>query len=162
MNKSVTNLYRDCLRTIEHSAGDSLKSRTMKQLVARQFRQSKTVKDTVQIERLRKNAMSGLANYLSMQTISAMPNRPSDASIKNATRAPLNEEQKRSLLQQALALKQQRLVRIQQQVREAEQREVDQQTSGEQEAIIEHEIVHAHNTANSAASAHKSANQSHQ
>jgi translation initiation factor 2B subunit (eIF-2B alpha/beta/delta family) len=155
MNKSVTNLYRDCLRTIEHAAGDSVKSRTMKQLVARQFRQSKHVKDTIQLERLRKNAMSGLANYLSMQTVSSMPNRPSDASIKNATRAPLNEDQKRQLLKQAMQLKQQRLQKIQQKILQSEQQEADHRTSGEQEAVIEQEIVHAHNATKSQSSQDK-------
>jgi len=69
MHKTVPQVYRDCLRLIDHLAGRSRKGDHMRTLVARQFRKHADVKDLDRIEVLKRNAMSGLANYLTMESL---------------------------------------------------------------------------------------------
>jgi hypothetical protein len=87
MYKSVPQVYRDCLRLIEHLAGRSRKADNMRTLVAKQFRANAGEKDDKKIEGMKKKsvdrqtatgACGGLANVAQCREI-AMQRRSSPA-----------------------------------------------------------------------------------
>ena len=53
MFKSVPALYRDCLRTIQHWAGDSSKGRAIRITVRQQFDANRHITDKTQIDELK-------------------------------------------------------------------------------------------------------------
>lgn len=54
MFKSVPQVYRDCLRLIDHIGGQSRKAEQMRKLVANEFRAHAEEKDETKIESLKK------------------------------------------------------------------------------------------------------------
>ena len=68
--KNTTNLYRDCLRLVNHIAGNSKKGQNLRQMVGREFRKNMGEKDEKVIEGMKSNAIKALANYLMMESLS--------------------------------------------------------------------------------------------
>jgi hypothetical protein len=67
--KSTLHIYHDCLRTIQHFAGNSSKGHAIRSLVRQEFRKHTKENNPEQIERLKQNAATSLANYLALQNI---------------------------------------------------------------------------------------------
>lgn len=83
MNKTVPNIYRDCLRTVQHMAGQSAKGRAIAQVVRDEFRRNVDEKDEAEVERMKKTAMTALANYLTLTSISQ---------LKDTSKAPSSSQ----------------------------------------------------------------------
>mmetsp|Transcript_5376 Transcript_5376/g.13825 ORF Transcript_5376/g.13825 Transcript_5376/m.13825 type:complete len:106 (+) Transcript_5376:203-520(+) len=62
--KSSAQLYRDCLRLIQHLAGESPKARELRRVVGAEFRRNKDETDEDKVEQLKFNAVRALSNYL--------------------------------------------------------------------------------------------------
>ena len=67
-SKTTPQIYRDCLRLIKHISGKSKKSTNINRLVRHEFRKNAQVTDLEQVEKLKSNAIRGLANYLMMES----------------------------------------------------------------------------------------------
>jgi hypothetical protein len=69
--RTTSQLYRDCLRLANHISGNgSKKSRNIKSIVRAEFRRNAAIKDTLQIDLLKSNAIRGLSNYLMIESSS--------------------------------------------------------------------------------------------
>uniref|UniRef100_A0A6U5DHJ5 Complex 1 LYR protein domain-containing protein n=1 Tax=Corethron hystrix TaxID=216773 RepID=A0A6U5DHJ5_9STRA len=65
LQRSSLQLYRDCLRLVNHVApGSSPKAIALRNLVRSEFHKSKDVKDEIQVEQLKNNAIRALSNYM--------------------------------------------------------------------------------------------------
>ena len=62
--KTTPQLYRDCLRLVNHIGGQSAKGGAMKLMVNTEFRKHADVTDEKQLEGLRANAVRALSNYM--------------------------------------------------------------------------------------------------
>lgn len=62
MFKTVPQVYRDCLRLIEHIGGRSRKAEQMRALVQRQFRAHAQERDDKKIEELKKKSAEHATN----------------------------------------------------------------------------------------------------
>jgi hypothetical protein len=68
--RTTTELFRDCLRLVNHVAGwHSKKGATLRKIVASEFRKNAAVEDEQKIEALRGNAVRALSNYLMLQSL---------------------------------------------------------------------------------------------
>jgi hypothetical protein len=69
--RSTPELFRDCLRLVNHVAGGrtSAKGTALRKIVANEFRKNSEVKDEQVIEALRGNAVRALSNYLMLQSL---------------------------------------------------------------------------------------------
>jgi hypothetical protein len=69
--KTVPQLFRDCLRLVNHVAGkDSAKSINIRKIVGGEFRKNKDEKNADVIDGLRGNAVRALSNYLMLSSLS--------------------------------------------------------------------------------------------
>jgi hypothetical protein len=68
VSRTTPQLYRDCLRLVEHIAGRSKKGQALKSLIRTEFRKNLQLTDLVVVENLKSNAIRGLANYLMMES----------------------------------------------------------------------------------------------
>lgn len=66
-SRTSKQLYRDCLRLINHIAGKSTKAQKLTKIVGGEFRKNAMVKDENQVAALKANAIRGLSNYLMME-----------------------------------------------------------------------------------------------
>ena len=67
--RSTAELYRDCLRLVNHIAGLSAKGASLRRIVQAEFRKNAHVKDE-KVEQLRGNAVRALSNYLVLESMS--------------------------------------------------------------------------------------------
>jgi hypothetical protein len=68
--RSTAELYRDCLRLVNHIAGLSAKGASLRRIVQVEFRKNAHVKDEKVVEQLRGNAVRALSNYLVLESMS--------------------------------------------------------------------------------------------
>lgn len=83
MFKTVPQVYRDCLRLIDHIGGQSRKADVMRKLVAREFRAHSEEKDEKKIEHLKRKSVTARGNRW-------QPNIPSDHTAHTQTHAHLS------------------------------------------------------------------------
>lgn len=67
ISRTAPQLYRDCLRLVQHIAGKSKKGDNIRVIVGKEFRKNAALTDPVQIEQLKSHAIRGLANYLMIE-----------------------------------------------------------------------------------------------
>lgn len=70
ISRTTPQLYRDCLRLVQHIAGKSKKGENIRQIVRREFQKNAELTDPVKIDQLKSNAVRGLANYLMIESTS--------------------------------------------------------------------------------------------
>lgn len=68
ISRSTPQLYRDCLRLVQHIAGKSKKGDTIRTIVRREFQKNAKLEDPAMIDQLKSNAIRGLANYLMIES----------------------------------------------------------------------------------------------
>lgn len=68
--RTSIQLYRDCLRLVQHIAGNSSKGQNIRRVLRMEFKKHKAVNDAEHIEALKANAVRGLSNYLMMEAAS--------------------------------------------------------------------------------------------
>jgi len=68
--RSSPQLFRDCLRLVNHIAGKSKKGTQLTQIVRGEFRRNAKETDPARIESLKSNAIRALANYLMIESSS--------------------------------------------------------------------------------------------
>ena len=69
--KTVPQLFRDCLRLVNHVAGrDSAKGINLRKIVGSEFRKNKNEEDEATIDALKGNAVRALSNYLMLSSLS--------------------------------------------------------------------------------------------
>jgi hypothetical protein len=73
VSRTTPQLYRDCLRLVEHIAGRSKKGQALKGLIRNEFQKNLQLSDPVVVETLKSNAIRGLANYLMMESANKDP-----------------------------------------------------------------------------------------
>lgn len=73
VSKSSPQLYRDCLRLVNHIAGRSSKGRKLRTIVRGEFKRNSVQTDPVVIEGLKSNAIKALANYLMLESAQKDP-----------------------------------------------------------------------------------------
>lgn len=69
-SKTTQQIYRDCLRLVKHISGKSKKSTMLNQVIRNEFKKNAKLTDEDVIEKLKSNAVRGLANYLMMESSS--------------------------------------------------------------------------------------------
>lgn len=75
----ILQLYRDCLRLVNHIApGNSGKSTALRNIVKQEFSKNRHVQEEQQIQALQSHAVRALSNYLLFQ------NAGSDPKVKQA------------------------------------------------------------------------------
>ena len=67
--RTTAELYRDCLRLVNHIAGRSTKGASLRRIVLSEFRKNADVKGD-KVEQLKGNAVRALSNYLVMNSMS--------------------------------------------------------------------------------------------
>ena len=87
ITRKTTQLYRDCLRLIQHVAGRSAKGVSLRVIVRNEFKKNAHIKDNAIIDNLKSNAIRGLANYLMLESASkdTKLNAKSNAYMKEET-----------------------------------------------------------------------------
>lgn len=68
ITRPTTQLYRDCLRLIQHVAGKSIKGQKLRQIVRNEFKRNADVKEEKVVDHLKSNAIRALSNYLMLQS----------------------------------------------------------------------------------------------
>jgi hypothetical protein len=68
VGSSSVKLYRDCLRLVNHIAGNSRKGQALKKIVRGEFKKNAKVEDPATVEGLKSNAVKALANYLMLES----------------------------------------------------------------------------------------------
>lgn len=86
ISRTTPQLYRDCLRLIDHIAGKSVKGSKLRVIIRNEFRKSVHIKDPAIIEGMKSNAIRGLSNYLMMESSNK------DARFQSHANAFTNEE----------------------------------------------------------------------
>jgi hypothetical protein len=66
--RSSLQLFRDCLRMVNHVAGKSPKGLRLRQIVRGEFKRNALITDNLKIEALKANAIRALSNYLMMES----------------------------------------------------------------------------------------------
>lgn len=66
--RTSPQLFRDCLRLVNHIAGKSKKGVALRKIVKGEFVKNAKVGDPVRIDALKSNAIRALANYLMMES----------------------------------------------------------------------------------------------
>ena len=92
--RSVGQLYRDCLRLVNHIAGKSSKGANLKKIVVSEFRRNAGLKEQDQIDATKGNAMRALSNYLMLQSLSKDKNFKDKASSYNQRELQTAEQEK--------------------------------------------------------------------
>jgi len=62
--RTVGQLFRDCLRLVNHVSGRSAKGQNLRRIVGGEFRKNMKEEDPGRIDALKGNAMRALSNYL--------------------------------------------------------------------------------------------------
>lgn len=70
VSRTIPQLYRDCLRLVEHIAGKSAKAQKLRGIIGNEFRKNAHITDPLMIEGLKSGAIRGLSNYLMMESSS--------------------------------------------------------------------------------------------
>jgi hypothetical protein len=70
ISRTSPQLFRDCLRLVNHIAGKSKKGVLLRKIVKSEFMKNSKIEDPVRIENLKSNAIRGLANYLMIESAS--------------------------------------------------------------------------------------------
>lgn len=83
--RTTPQLYRDCLRLVNHIAGRSKKANNIKKVILTEFRKNAKVNDPVLIDQLKSHAIRGLANYLMMESSSKDPRLQQASSTFSST-----------------------------------------------------------------------------
>lgn len=83
MFKTVPQIYRDCLRTARHMAGQSNKGRAIASQIKAEFRRNADVEDPKEIDELKQNAVQALANYLTVTHVTRLKRQPNRAGDQN-------------------------------------------------------------------------------
>ncbi|CAN0051491.1 unnamed protein product [Heterosigma akashiwo] len=68
IQRTTIQLYRDCMRLVQHIAGKSKKGDNIRRIVGGEFRKNKDEKDEAKIEALKANAVRALSNYLVLES----------------------------------------------------------------------------------------------
>ena len=68
VSRTTPQLYRDCLRLVQHIAGKSKKGQNLRSIVRAEFRKNMKQTDPAIIDNLKSNAIRGLANYLMIES----------------------------------------------------------------------------------------------
>lgn len=68
ITRTSKQLFRDCLRLIQHISGKSRKSQQLRRIVGGEFRRYAAEEDPVKIDNLKSNAIRALANYLMIES----------------------------------------------------------------------------------------------
>ncbi len=69
VTRTSPQLFRDCLRLVQHIAGKSSpKSLKLKSIVRQEFKKHALISDEALIDQLKSNAVKGLANYLMLES----------------------------------------------------------------------------------------------
>lgn len=68
ISRTTPALYRDCLRLIQHIAGNSKKGENLRRIVGGEFRKNAKVADEAVVVLLKSNAIRALANYLMIES----------------------------------------------------------------------------------------------
>jgi hypothetical protein len=68
--RTVGQLFRDCLRLVNHVSGKSVKGANLRRIVGEEFRKNAKVKDPEHVDRLKGNAIRALSNYLMLTSLS--------------------------------------------------------------------------------------------
>jgi hypothetical protein len=68
--RTVGQLFRDCIRLVNHIAGKSAKGDNLRKIVGNEFRKNAGLKDPDQIASHKGNAMRALSNYLMLESLS--------------------------------------------------------------------------------------------
>ena len=68
ISRKTPQLYRDCLRLVQHIAGKSAKGNQLRLIVRNEFKKNAHVEDPQVVENLKCNAIRGLSNYLMLQS----------------------------------------------------------------------------------------------
>lgn len=84
--RTSPQLFRDCLRLIQHVAGKSKKAQQLRLIVGKEFRRNASVSEPEKIEALKSNAIRALANYLMMESSNK------DDKLKNRAAAYVSRE----------------------------------------------------------------------
>jgi hypothetical protein len=71
--RTSPQLYRDCLRLVNHIAGRSAKGEKLRKILHSEFRKNANVEDPIKVESLKSNAVRGLANYLMITSTAKDP-----------------------------------------------------------------------------------------
>ena len=66
--RTTAQLFRDCLRLVNHIAGKSRKGDQLRKIVGGEFRKNSKVEDEERISQLKSNAIRALANYLMIES----------------------------------------------------------------------------------------------
>mmetsp|Transcript_6568 Transcript_6568/g.9929 ORF Transcript_6568/g.9929 Transcript_6568/m.9929 type:complete len:97 (+) Transcript_6568:38-328(+) len=64
LERTVPQIYRDCLRLITHIASKSSKASAIRSIVRNEFKKNKDVTDPKHVEVLKGSATRALSNYL--------------------------------------------------------------------------------------------------
>ena len=86
ITRTSTQLFRDCLRLIQHIAGNSAKSKQLRVIVRGEFKRNARVTDPSTIDNLKSNAIRALSNYMMMESANK------DAKFKEKVTAFVNKE----------------------------------------------------------------------
>ena len=70
ITRTAPQLFRDCLRLVNHIAGKSKKGAQLRRIVGGEFRKNAQEKDEERIANLKSNAIRALANYLMIESAS--------------------------------------------------------------------------------------------
>jgi uncharacterized protein (UPF0147 family) len=70
VSRKTHQLYRDCLRLIDHIAGKSVKGQNIRRIVRQEFRKNSHLTDLAHIESCKAMAIRGLSNYLMLESAS--------------------------------------------------------------------------------------------
>mmetsp|Transcript_2292 Transcript_2292/g.4240 ORF Transcript_2292/g.4240 Transcript_2292/m.4240 type:complete len:108 (-) Transcript_2292:193-516(-) len=65
---ATNQLYRHCLRLVNHVGGNSAKGKQLRKIVRVEFMKNKDVTDESKINALKNNAVRALTNYLMMES----------------------------------------------------------------------------------------------
>ena len=70
ITRTTPQLFRDCLRLVNHIAGKSKKGEQLRRIVGGEFRRNSKVEDAEKVSQLKSNAIRALANYLMLESAS--------------------------------------------------------------------------------------------
>ncbi|CAM9614588.1 unnamed protein product [Discosporangium mesarthrocarpum] len=73
IQRTSLQLYRDCLRLVDHIAAKSAKGQQLRHILRGEFEKNRDVKDQDKIDQLKGNAIRGLSNYFLHESSSNDP-----------------------------------------------------------------------------------------
>jgi hypothetical protein len=72
---STLRIYRDCLRLVRHTAGNTKKGDLLRNVVRGEFLKNRAETDPTRIEDMRAGATRALSNYLTLDSLSKLENK---------------------------------------------------------------------------------------